>query len=51
MFEQKLIRKIKKKSLNIGIIGVGYVGIKLVIGFTEIMSSIVSIMAKIKLIF
>ena len=28
MFEQKLIRKIKK-SLNIGIIGVGYVGIKL----------------------
>lgn len=35
MFEQKLIRKIKKKSLNIGIIGVGYVGIKLVIGFSQ----------------
>ncbi len=35
MFKKELIKKIKKKSLNIGIIGIGYVGIKLVLAFSK----------------
>jgi UDP-N-acetyl-D-glucosamine dehydrogenase len=35
MFKNLLIQKIKKQNLNIGIIGVGYVGIKLVLAFAK----------------
>lgn len=35
MFKKELIKKIKNKSLNIGIIGIGYVGIKLVLAFSK----------------
>lgn len=35
MFKKELIKKIKRNSLNIGIIGVGYVGIKLVLAFSK----------------
>jgi UDP-N-acetyl-D-mannosaminuronate dehydrogenase len=35
MFKNLLSKKIKKQNLNVGIIGVGYVGIKLVLAFAK----------------
>ncbi len=34
-YKKNLLNKIKKKSLNIGLIGIGYVGIKLVLAFSK----------------
>jgi UDP-N-acetyl-D-glucosamine dehydrogenase len=34
-YKQNLLNKIKKKSLNIGLVGIGYVGIKLVLAFSK----------------
>ena len=34
-YKKNLITKIKKKSLNIGVVGVGYVGIKLVLAYSK----------------
>jgi UDP-N-acetyl-D-glucosamine dehydrogenase len=35
MYLKKLLNKVKKKFLNIGVIGVGYVGIKLILAFSK----------------
>ena len=34
-YKKILVNKIKQKSLNIGLIGIGYVGIKLVLAFSK----------------